>query len=856
MSRKISQLFRLPALLLAAALQIMPIARAALPAAQATADVLAIVFRWAAGAAAALGGVQAVSGASTVVTSPLSTNIVQGQLFVLRLTTAPQQAGYWAATGLPSGISLVGTNGRSFWELYGTPTGTGTYIVGLTAKSSANAGPSETTTANLTINISPGATNTPPAITTQPASLTVTQAQSATFTVIATGTAPLTYFWRKGGIPMTNGPNPSLTMANVQPTNAGTYSVIVSNSAGTVTSSNATLTVIVPPAAPAIATQPASQLVNLGQSATFNVVATGSAPLSYLWRKGTTVVTNSASASFTIASVQTADAGTYSVIVSNNLGSVTSSNATLTVNTVIVAPGITTQPTNQLVYQGDNALLAVVASGTAPFGFQWRKDGFPLADSARLSGTQTNLLTITGVSSNDAGGYTVVITNSSGSVTSQVARLTVTNATVWTLTVQIVGNGTVSPNYNGQALTIGNTYTMTASAAGGNVFSKWSGGIYSTAPSLTFVMQKALVLQANFAPSPFVDLAGTYHGLFYNSNSLFSPGSGCITIHLATSSSFTGSLQIGKSKWNFAGQFDANGNALVTVNRGKMPPVNLALQLDLPGSSDQITGTAAAADSSWAADLLAESAAEFNAKTNPCPTAGTYTLVIPGTPGATQSPAGDGYAMVKVTPAGKTVITGVLADGASFSGSGVLSQSGRWPLYASLYSGRGCLLGWLSFTNKPGSDLEGVLGWIRPVQPSVALYTMGFAAVTEAVGSRYTKPPTGTPVLNFANGALVLSDGHLAGSFTNRFQLNPNNKVVNLSANALQISFNAGNGRFGGKVQDPATGKSLAVKGIVLQKQNTGGGFFLNQNQSGEVYLEGTSSGGTGGGNGGGGGGD
>ena len=125
MHRKIAQIFRLPALLLAAVLQIMPIARAALPAAQATADVLAIVFRWAAGVAAALGGVQAVSGASTVVTSPLSTNIVQGQLFVLRLTTAPQQAGYWAATGLPQGISLVGTNGRSFWELYGTPTVTG-----------------------------------------------------------------------------------------------------------------------------------------------------------------------------------------------------------------------------------------------------------------------------------------------------------------------------------------------------------------------------------------------------------------------------------------------------------------------------------------------------------------------------------------------------------------------------------------------------------------------------------------------------------------------------------------------------------------------------------------------------------
>ena len=97
MHQKIAKLFRLPALLLAAALQIMPVARAALPAAQATANVFAIVFRWAAGVAAALGGVQAVSGASTVITSPLTTNIVQGKLFALRLTTAPDQAHYWTA---------------------------------------------------------------------------------------------------------------------------------------------------------------------------------------------------------------------------------------------------------------------------------------------------------------------------------------------------------------------------------------------------------------------------------------------------------------------------------------------------------------------------------------------------------------------------------------------------------------------------------------------------------------------------------------------------------------------------------------------------------------------------------------
>jgi hypothetical protein len=837
MHQKIAKLFRLPALLLAAALQIMPVARAALPAAQATANVLAIVFRWAAGVAAALGGVQAVSGASTVITNPLSTNIVQGKLFVLRLTAAPQQAGFWTASNLPSGVSLIGTNGNAFWELYGTPTVSGTYIVGLNAKSSKTAGASETTSANLTINISPGVISTPPAITVQPTSLTVTQGQTATFSVTATGTAPLTYFWRKGATPMTNGPNPSLTIASAQSAAAGTYSVIVSNSAGTITSSNATLTVIVPPSPPAITVQPGNQIAGLGQTATFTVTATGSTPLSYFWRKDTTVLTNSASPSFTINNAQTNNAGTYSVIVSNSLGIATSSNATLTVNTVNVAPGITTQPTNQLVYQGDNALLFVAASGTPPFGYQWRKNGAALADSTHLSGTQSNLLMISSAMTNDSGRYALVITNSAGSITSRVATLTVTNPTLWTMTVQIIGNGTVSPDYNRQALTIGRNYTMTATPGSGYAFSKWTGGIYSTAPALVFVMQRALVLQANFVPSPFLPFTGTYNGLFYDTNGLGQLSSGCITLNLASPGSFSGSLQIGKSKWALAGYFDVNGNATTTVNRGVMVPLTVALQLDLSGNSNQLTGTVTASDNSWTAELTAVLTGKFNVDDNPCPAAGTYSLLIPGTPGATQSPAGDGYGNVQVTTAGNVTLSGVLADGTAVTQSGTLSPSGQWALYAPLYVGRGYLLGWLTFTNNPEGDIAGWLGWFRPAQPSSALYTMGFSVMTEAIGSQYTQPPTGTRVLNFTNGRVILSDGNLSESFTNQVWLNTDNTVVNLGSNGLQLTITVANGLFSGKAQDPATGKYQSFKGIVLQKQNAAGGFFLNQYQSGEVFF-------------------
>jgi hypothetical protein len=835
MHRKIAQLLRLPALALAAALQIMPIARAALPVAQTTANVLAIIFRWGAGVAAALGGIQAVSGASTVITSPLSTNIVQGKPFVMRLTTAPEQAGYWSASGLPAGIALVGSSGSSFWQLSGTPTVTGTYIVGLTAKSSASAGASQSTTANLTINISPGVVIAPPAITGQPSSLVVTQGQPAAFSVTATGTTPLTYFWRKGGSPITNGPNPSLIIPNTQPADAGTYSVIVSNSAGTVTSSNATLTVVALPTAPTITTQPGNLSVLVGQTATFNVTATGTAPLRYLWFKGATILTNSANSSFAIANAQIADAGTYSVIVSNSIGTATSSNATLTVNAVGVAPAITVQPTNQSVYQGNNVFLFVGATGTGPLSYQWRKNGVNLANSAHLSGAQSNLFTINSALTTDSGRYSVVITNNAGSITSQVAVVIVTNAAV--LTVQIIGSGSVSPDYNGQSLVIGSNYTVTATAGSGYLFAKWTGSIFSTADALTFVMQPGLILQANFVTSPFPQLAGTYSGIFYGTNALNQLSSGAVTITEKNSGAFTGTLQIGSSKWPFTGQFDGTGNASVAVSRGKMNPLTLALQLDLFGGSDRIAGTVTVSDNSWTSELAAVRTGGFNTTTNPCPQAGTYTLVIPGTPGSTQKPAGDGYGLVKVSTAGQVTLTGVLADGTRVSQTATLSQSSDWVVYVPLYVGRGYFLGWLTFTNAPDRDMDGWVGWFRPVQPSVALYTMGFAVMTEAVGSRYAKPPTGTPALSFTDGMVILSDGNLSAGFTNQVQLNANNTVVNLSNNSLKLAINPGNGLFSGSAQDPVSRKNLSFKGVVLQKQNAAGGYFLNQNQSGEVYL-------------------
>src|SRR5262249_11734422 len=125
----------------------------------------------------------------------------------------------------------------------------------------------------------------PPAITNQPTNITVTAAQNATFTVGASGTAPLSYQWFfNTNTTLAQGTNATLTLHNLQSTNAGMYSVRVTNSAGSVTSLFASLTVNLPPF---ITNQPVSVGVTAGQNATFNVGAGGTAPLSYRWRFNT-----------------------------------------------------------------------------------------------------------------------------------------------------------------------------------------------------------------------------------------------------------------------------------------------------------------------------------------------------------------------------------------------------------------------------------------------------------------------------------------------------------------------------------------------------------------------------------------
>ena len=179
-----------------------------------------------------------------------------------------------------------------------------------------------------------------PWIVGQPKSLSIAPGASALFTVDAVGTPPLSYEWLKDGIALVDGANISgthtatLTLGQVQAQDMGNYFVVVSNLYGLVVSSNATLVMNLPAA---ILTQPVAQTVPAGSIISLTAGVVGSSPISCQWqRAGTNLVdggklSGAATPSLTVSNVQAGEMGTYSLVVSNDYGSVTSSNAMLTV---------------------------------------------------------------------------------------------------------------------------------------------------------------------------------------------------------------------------------------------------------------------------------------------------------------------------------------------------------------------------------------------------------------------------------------------------------------------------------------------------------------------------------------------
>jgi hypothetical protein len=263
----------------------------------------------------------------------------------------------------------------------------------------------------------------PPAFAQQPSDQAVLLNSNAAFAVVVNGTTPFGYQWFFNGNRLADNGHISgsttanLAIANAQMSDVGSYTVVVTNAAGSATSTVAALFF----ANPLIATQPQSQSVVGGATVTFNVGVTGQQPLAYQWQFNGGAIMGATNGSLILPNVQVNQSGSYSVVVTNAYGSVASSNAALNV----AAFFITTQPTNRVTWLNGSASFRVNAYGNGPFTYEW------LLNGQDFGGPDSNALVLTNVQAWQFGTYSVVISNPYGYLTSSNVNLFPSQVAVW-----------------------------------------------------------------------------------------------------------------------------------------------------------------------------------------------------------------------------------------------------------------------------------------------------------------------------------------------------------------------------------------------------------------------------------------
>jgi hypothetical protein len=399
-----------------------------------------------------------------------------------------------------------------------------------------------------------------PVITTQPTDKGVVEGNAASFAVTANGTAPLSYQWASSPDGATWSPIPGATDpgystgATTLAVNGMRYRVSVANSAGSVASSAAHLTVTAAVVAPAIVSQPSSQTVNAPNAVTFSVTATGTS-LSYHWQisgdGGSTWADLVApdAPGFQLDTTMTSQSGAqFRVVVSNSAGSVTSSAALLTVDPTPVAATFTIQPAPQSTIAGNSVVFSATAIGTPAPQIQWRANGSNLNDGSPVSsgcfslvsGASTATLTLFNVAVGcngfifDAVAYngvppqalssqatlTVFAAATPPIVTAQPMDVTVSGAGPWDVSFFVGANGAPTPTAQWQTSTDGgmtwtnivgatsSSYATTIASAASSgqkfraVFTNASGS--ATSNAATFTVTSSLATLSLLAGDPLI----------------------------------------------------------------------------------------------------------------------------------------------------------------------------------------------------------------------------------------------------------------------------------------------------------------------------------------------------------------
>ena len=288
-------------------------------------------------------------------------------------------------------------------------------------------------------------------ILSQPSSVTSTENLPFSLSAQANSDLELSYQWFKDGslIPGANSAIYSKLSSNLNDT--GIYHVVVSNSEHTLQSLSATVTINKATQALQITQQPTGLSITAGDTISLSVIAIGEGQVQYQWQKNGSLIPGATSNTYFIANSQTSDAGTYRVVVSDNVTQLNSNFVNVWVSEAIQAININQQPQSQIVPEGGSAVFSVSASGGGFISYQWRKNGLPINNAF------SNTYTIPSVGQSDIASYDVVISNSRGNVTSIAASLSVISNEVPVI---------ITHQPQSQSVVEGQAFTLSVSASG------------------------------------------------------------------------------------------------------------------------------------------------------------------------------------------------------------------------------------------------------------------------------------------------------------------------------------------------------------------------------------------------------
>lgn len=374
------------------------------------------------------------------------------------------------ATGYDRGLVLKSDGKASAWG-YGS-SGQSSIPTGVSNLVMVSAGSSH----NLALRVFP------PTVSTAAQSQSVTVGNNVSFTVSVSGDSPLHFQWRKNGESIQGATNGLVALTNVQTSDAGVYSVVVSNVIGSVTNGGATLTVNVPPS---ISTQPQSQTVNSGATVSFTTSAVGTVPLTNQWRINGTILSGKTSSTITLSSVTTANAGSYTVRVSNAGGSVVSAPAILTVFNLTV-DGLAA---GSSIFRPGPALVAVGSYFPGGFTFYTLDGSAPTTSSTLYTGPFTLPSSAT---------VRVLALSSDFLQSVPGPAVAVQIVPFYSVSLTTAGGGSASVSPAQASYPSNSVVTLTAMPDAGWTFLHWEGDASSTNNPLALTLNAAQTVRAIF----------------------------------------------------------------------------------------------------------------------------------------------------------------------------------------------------------------------------------------------------------------------------------------------------------------------------------------------------------------------